>query len=73
MILNGAGLPGYHTISMSASGAIMFPGILNFSFNVQNGIYFLSLSGGTLNAFIDIWSTGFRMALLINSQAVTST
>jgi hypothetical protein len=42
------------TLSLVCSGGLMFLGILDFSFNIQNGIYLISTLDLILNAFINI-------------------
>ncbi len=37
----------------AAGGALVFLGVLDFSFNLQNGIYARSLADGLLNGFIN--------------------
>jgi hypothetical protein len=41
----------------------MFLGLLDFSFNIQNGIYMTSGLDLILNAFINIWCVGFGVAI----------
>ena len=42
------------TLSLVCSGGLMFLGILDFSFNIQNGVYMISTLDLILNAFINI-------------------
>ena len=37
----------------AAGGALVFLGVLDFSFNLQHGVYTLSLANGLLNGFIN--------------------
>lgn len=53
-------------LSLVASGALMFLGVLDFSFNIQNGIYAASTVDLVLNAFINAWCVGFGLFLAIN-------
>lgn len=52
-------------LSLVASGALMFLGLLDFSFNLQNGVYAASTLDLVLNAFINAWCVGFGLFLAI--------
>ena len=52
-------------LSLAAGGALVFLGLLDFSFNIQNGVYLTSTIDLVLNAFINIWCVGFGLALII--------
>lgn len=43
------------TLSLVCAGALMFLGLVDFSFNIQNGMYQISPIDTILNAFINIW------------------
>ena len=60
-------------LSSVCSGGLMFLGILDFSFNIQNGIYMTSTLDLVLNAFINVWCVGFGVAIavLISRKPVT--
>jgi hypothetical protein len=49
-------------LSLVAAGALIFLGVLDFSFNIQNGIYTASSLDLVMNAFINLWCTGFGLA-----------
>jgi hypothetical protein len=53
------------TLSLVCSGGLMFLGILDFSFNIQNGIYMTSTLDLVLNAFINVWCVGFGVAIAV--------
>jgi hypothetical protein len=53
------------TLSLICSGGLMFLGILDFSFNIQNGIYMTSTLDLVLNAFINVWCVGFGVAIAV--------
>jgi hypothetical protein len=53
------------TLSLVCSGGLMFLGILDFSFNIQNGVYMISTLDLILNAFINIWCVDFGLALYL--------
>jgi hypothetical protein len=53
------------TLSLIAAGALVFLGLLDFSFNLQNGIYMTSTIDLVLNAFINIWCVGFGIAIAV--------
>lgn len=52
-------------LSLVCAGALMFLGVLDFSFNIQNGMYCLALAESAGNAFINIWCAGFGFVLAI--------
>lgn len=51
------------TLSLVCAGALIFLGVLAFSFNIQNGIYALSVPDLVLNAFINLWCVFFGALL----------
>jgi len=52
-------------LSLVAAGALVFLGVLDFSFNIQNGVYKISKSDLILNAFLNIWCVGFGIAIAL--------
>jgi hypothetical protein len=52
-------------LSVIAAGALIFLGVLDFSFNIQNGVYKISKSDLILNAFLNIWCVGFGIAIAV--------
>ena len=52
-------------LSLVAAGALVFLGVLDFSFNIQNGVYKISKSDLILNAFLNIWCVGFGIAIAV--------
>lgn len=52
-------------LSLIAAGALVFLGVLDFSFNIQNGIYKISKSDLILNAFLNVWCVGFGVAIAV--------
>jgi hypothetical protein len=56
-------------LSLVCAGGLMFLGILDFSFNIQNGIYLISTLDLILNAFINIWCVAFGLALYLNMKS----
>ena len=64
-ILNLKGRPLGRTLSLVSAGALIFLGLLDFSFNIQNGMYAISALDTVLNAFINIWCVGFGIALCV--------
>ena len=54
--------PGARTITHICAGALIFLGLLDFSFNMQNGIYSLSTESMISNGFINLWCVGFGLA-----------
>jgi len=53
------------TLSLIAAGALLFLGVLDFSFNIQNGLYKTSKMDLVLNAFINVWCVGFGVAIVV--------
>ena len=52
-------------LSLVSSGGLIFLGLLDFSFNIQNGIYSASVLDLVLNAFINIWCVGFGAVIAV--------
>jgi hypothetical protein len=52
-------------LSLIAAGALIFLGVLDFCFNIQNGVYKISTGDLITNAFINVWCVGFGIALAI--------
>jgi hypothetical protein len=53
------------TIALACAGGLMFLGCLDMSFNYQNGIYALSTLDMVLNGFINLWSVGFGLGIML--------
>jgi len=62
LILN---IPLGRGLSLIAAGALVFLGLLDFFFNIQNGVYKISKGDLITNAFINVWCVGFGIALAI--------
>ena len=58
-------IPVGRNLSLIAAGALLFLGVLDFSFNIQNGVYKISKSDLILNAFLNIWCVGFGIAIAV--------
>lgn len=52
------------TLALVAAGALIFLGLVDFSFNFQNGIYSISTLDLVLNGFINIWCVAFGLAIV---------
>jgi len=52
-------------LSLIAAGALIFLGVLDFSFNIRNGIYKISTGDLISNAFINLWCVGFGIAIIL--------
>jgi hypothetical protein len=54
-------------LSLACAGGLVFLGVLDFSFNLQNGIYALSAADLALNAVINLWcvAVGAYLALAL--------
>jgi len=50
-------------LALVGSGALIFLGLLDFSFNFQNGIYSSSMVDLIMNVFINLWCVGFGIAI----------
>ena len=50
-------------LSLVAAGGLVFLGLLDFSFNIQNGIYTASSVDLVLNALLDLWYCGFGLVI----------
>lgn len=59
--------PGGKTIAHACAGALIFLGILDFSFNYQNGIYALSTLDALINGFINLWCASFGLTVIIGT------
>ncbi len=51
-------------LSLVAAGALIFLGLLDFSFNLQNGVYTASAIDLALNAFINAWCVAFGAIII---------
>lgn len=51
------------SLSLLCAGALLFLGVLDFSFNLQNGLYTTSLGEGALSAAIQLWCCGFGLIM----------
>jgi hypothetical protein len=58
------------TISLAAGGALLFLGVLDFSFNIQNGMYTTSVTDGIATGFIQLWCIGAGL-IMIRSCRIT--
>ncbi len=52
-------------LSLIAAGALIFLGVLDFCFNIQNGVYKISVGDLVTNAFINAWCVGFGIAIIM--------
>jgi len=52
-------------LSLIAAGALLFLGVLDISFNLQNGVYKISTGDLISNAFINLWCVGFGIAIAV--------
>ena len=46
-------------LSLTAAGSLVFLGLSDFSFNIQNGVYLTSRVDMVLNVFLNVWCVGF--------------
>jgi len=54
------------TLSLICAGALIFLGVLDFSFNIQNGMYAISALDLILNAFINLWCVVFGLWIAVS-------
>jgi hypothetical protein len=57
-------------ILAAAGGGLVFLGILDMSFNFQNGMYSISLMDMILNAFINLWCVIFGVVIVAKMMKV---
>ncbi len=50
-------------LSMACCGGLIFLGLLDFSFNIQNGMYVITPMDGAFNALINLWCVGFGLGI----------
>ena len=62
LLLKGKALG--RSLSLVAAGGLLFLGIIDTSFNIQNGMYAISVTDTILNAFINAWCVGFGAFLV---------
>jgi hypothetical protein len=53
------------TLSIASSGALIFLGLLDFSFNIQNGMYAISVADTILNGFINGYCVIFGIVVIL--------
>lgn len=49
----------WHHYTLAAAGAMIFLGLCDFSFNIMNGMYAISLTDGLMNGVINLWCVMF--------------
>ncbi len=54
------------TLSVASSGALIFLGLLDFSFNIQNGMYAISVADTILNGFINGYCVVFGSVVILS-------
>ena len=57
--------PWGRSLSLVCAGSLLFLGILDFSFNIQNGVYAVSTLDLISNAFINIWCVIFGLVVFL--------
>lgn len=53
------------TTSLLSAGALIFLGLLDFSFNLQNKVYLISISEAISNGFINAWCVFFGLIMFM--------
>ena len=56
------------SLSLVCAGGLLFLGILDFSFNIQNGVYAVSTMDLITNGFINIWCVLFGLFIIRRLQ-----
>lgn len=51
-------------LSLVSAGGLVFLGILDISFNLQNGVYLISTGELISNSFINLWYVGFGLTII---------
>ena len=64
-VLNMTGGTHGNTLLVASGGALVFLGILDMSFNFQNGMYKTSVLDMILNAFINLWCVIFGALIVV--------
>ncbi len=59
------GRPEGRTLGLVCAGGLVFLGLLDASFNIQNGVYTSSLSEGTMAAAINLWCIALGIAIAV--------
>jgi hypothetical protein len=70
-ILNMTGGAHGTTLLVAGGGALVFLGILDISFNFQNGMYSISVMDMILNAFINLWCVIFGALIVVKMMKVS--
>lgn len=68
LIRNQAG----RLISLVCAGALIFLGLLDFSFNIRNGIYTSSPADAILSGFINAWCVLFGIAIPLTLKSMSN-
>jgi len=63
MLLKEKG-PG-RALSLVCAGSLIFLGVLDFSFNIQNGVYAVSIGDMISNGFINLWCVVFGVLIFL--------
>lgn len=50
---------------LAPAGGLIFLGLVDFAFNLQNGMYTISVADGILNAFINLWCVALGTAIIV--------
>ena len=58
-------------LSLVAAGALLFLGLLDTSFNLQNRMYVLSPVDGALASFVNVWCLAAGLAIIFFSREIS--
>jgi hypothetical protein len=67
--LAAAGRPEGRLLGLMAGGGLLFLGLVDLSFNTQNGIYASSLVEGLSNAAVNLWCIALGIATGVASMS----
>jgi hypothetical protein len=59
------GRPEGATLSLVCAGGLLFLGLLDASFNLQNGIYTSSLTDGAMAIAVNLWCIALSIAIAV--------
>jgi len=59
------GRAGGRRLSLLCAGGLIFLGLLDMSFNFQNGMYSISVADMMTNGFINLWCIGFGISIAL--------
>ncbi|MCF8258145.1 MAG: hypothetical protein K9J06_11355 [Flavobacteriales bacterium] len=55
-------------LSLACAGGMLFLGLVDFSFNIQNGMYLISTADLVINVVINIWCLGMGTLMFLRMR-----